>query len=310
MPAIRLKRICSVANCENPTVGRGLCRKHYLRQYRRSDGDLSDPKFADGCSVAGCAGKHHSHGLCRDHVRDKLSADPLSLERLKELLHYDAEARVFYWRAGRGKNKAGSVAGSVQVDGYSRIMIDHKGYSVSRLAYFYEHGTWPKTAKDYPVLTQERLKQLLEYDPNSGKFWHRTVKAGSEQTFEAGGLQKQGYRCIKVDGRTYYAQRLAFLYVNGAWPKKHVDHRDMNKDNNAWANLREATRSQNCGNRTAHRNNKLGVKGVHKRGGKYLASINVGHKVKHLGSFSTIEEASAAYANAACKYFGEFARSE
>jgi len=302
MPATRLKRICSVANCENPTVGRGLCRKHYLRQYKRPDGDLSDPKFADGCSVAGCKGKHHSHGLCRKHIRAKQSADPLSLERLKELLDYDADARVFYWRADRGKNKAGSVAGSVGANGYPRIMIDHKGYSVSRLAHFYERGEWPSRSSD---VTQALLQRLFDYDPETGYFWHRTVKLGSDRTRLAGCVSGSGYRYITVNEKSYLAQRLAFLYMLGHWPRRHVDHRDRNRDNNAWKNMREATRRDNCGNQVARVNNKLGVKGVHRVRNRYRAVV----AGKHLGTFATIEEASAAYEAGAKKYFGEFARS-
>jgi hypothetical protein len=232
----------------------------------------------------------------------KQSAGPLSLERLKEVLHYDADARVFYWRADRGKNKAGSVAGSVQTDGYSRIMIDHKGYSVSRLAHFYEHGEWPSKSGD---LTQDLLKRLFEYDPETGFFWHRTVKDDSERTRRAGAIAGGGYRYIKINHKSYLAQRLAFLYMIGRWPSRHVDHRDRDRDNNAWRNLREATRRQNSGNQAARVNNKLGVKGVHRVRNGYRAVV----ARKHLGTFATIEEASAAYEAGAKKYFGEFARS-
>jgi hypothetical protein len=54
-------------------------------------------------------------------------------------------------------------------------------------------------------------------------------------------------------------------------------------------------------------NNKLRIRGVHQRkNGKcrYRAMISIEGKHKHLGYFDTIEEASAAYANAAN---GEFA---
>ncbi|CAN7312189.1 HNH endonuclease [Phenylobacterium sp. LjRoot164] len=88
-----------------------------------------------------------------------------------------------------------------------------------------------------------------------------------------------------------------------------VDHCDGDGLNNRRANLRLATRLQNQGNRPANRSNRLGVKGVRAHQGRYMAEITVSGRSTFLGSFDTIEEASAAYAQAANTRFGEFARS-
>lgn len=88
-----------------------------------------------------------------------------------------------------------------------------------------------------------------------------------------------------------------------------VDHWDGDGLNNRRANLRLATRLQNQGNRPANRSNRLGVKGVRAHQGRYMAEITVRGRTTFLGSFDTIEEASAAYARAADNFFGEFARS-
>ncbi len=88
------------------------------------------------------------------------------------------------------------------------------------------------------------------------------------------------------------------------------DHRSLNKLDNRRSNLRVATHTQNIQNRGACRSNRLGVKGVgyQKDMKKYRARIQVNHRPILIGWFDTVEEASAAYREAAKQYHGEFAR--
>jgi hypothetical protein len=92
-----------------------------------------------------------------------------------------------------------------------------------------------------------------------------------------------------------------------------VDHKDRDGLNCQEENLRICNRSQNAANRPVQNNNKCGVKGVsyksasRRRREKWTARIRVNQKLIHIGKFDFIEEASAAYNNAAIKYFGEFA---
>lgn len=87
-----------------------------------------------------------------------------------------------------------------------------------------------------------------------------------------------------------------------------VDHRDRDGRNNARVNLRLATFTQNIANSPVRKNNKLGVKGVHKRGKKFVAQIRIGGKKIHLGSFHTLEEAHQVYSMELEKQYGEFAK--
>jgi hypothetical protein len=105
------------------------------------------------------------------------------------------------------------------------------------------------------------------------------------------------------------AHRVAWLFIHGEWPDHEVDHMDRNRSNNAAGNLRKASRSENGGNKTIHRNNTSGKKGVswHKRLGKWAAYIRVDDQLKHLGYFEDIDDAAAAYRAAAVEFFGEFA---
>ena len=89
-----------------------------------------------------------------------------------------------------------------------------------------------------------------------------------------------------------------------------VDHKDCNTLNNTRDNLRLCTHEQNCRNTKRRANNTSGFKGVHHRKdrGTFSAQIKVDGRIVRLGCFRTAEEAHAAYAEAASKFYGEFAR--
>lgn len=89
-----------------------------------------------------------------------------------------------------------------------------------------------------------------------------------------------------------------------------VDHIDRNGLNNRRSNLRLATRSQNMANMGRPKRNTSGFKGVgwHRERSKWQAYIRVHGKLIHLGRFAEKEQAAEAYAVAASKHFGEFAR--
>ena len=160
------------------------------------------------------------------------------------------------------------------------------------------------------TLTADRLRELFHYDKDTGVFTRlvncSNVRAGAV----AGCLKNDGYLCIRVDGRLYSAHRLAWFYMTGEWPGLHIDHANSDRSDNRWANLREATYSQNNANSIVRKDNKSGFKGA-SRSGKRLgwqACIRWEGRSKHLGYFDSPEAAHAAYLAAANELFGEFAR--
>lgn len=152
------------------------------------------------------------------------------------------------------------------------------------------------------MLTQVRLKELLDYDPDTGLFrWKlyrgRLAKRGDV----AGGEGAKGYWRVWVDGKFYSAHRLAFLWMTGEWPEHEVDHINGVRADNRWANLRQSTRSENMHNRLTSIGKKNGtLLGVSKNthGGKFSAVIAVDGKRHRIGSFPTPEAAHAAYLKA------------
>lgn len=160
-------------------------------------------------------------------------------------------------------------------------------------------------------LTARRLRELLLYDPRTGHFAWRECPTHPEKIGQqAGWREPKGYWRVCIEGRNYQAHRLAWLWMTGKWPAAQVDHRDLDKANNRWSNLRLATNGQNQANTPKRRRNTSGIKGVywHKRRGKWQAAIMVSGRLKSLGYRNTKEEAAALYAAAANQHFGEFAR--
>jgi len=158
------------------------------------------------------------------------------------------------------------------------------------------------------VIALVRLKEVLRYDPDTGLFWWIIKRNGTITGKPAGVLGK--YVRIKIDGKSYSASCMAWLWMTGEWPTQEVDHKDLNKHNNKWENLRAATRSQNTTNIPRRKSGSNKYKGVtrHKHSGKWSVCITIDGKQRTLGRFHDQEKAAAAYAEAAKKHYGEFAR--
>ena len=152
------------------------------------------------------------------------------------------------------------------------------------------------------ALTQERLQRVLHYDPGTGKFRWR-----NQEDFEcragkiAGCSMRSDYWCIHVDGRSYRAHQLAWLYMTGEWGRPLIAHRDGDPFNNRWRNLRRANYSDRASRRRRARCDRPVFAGItlDRRSGQWTANIGEGERVYSLGRFPTQEAAHEAYAMAA-----------
>lgn len=134
-------------------------------------------------------------------------------------------------------------------------------------------------------LTQERLKELLDYDPLTGIFNCKVTRGSKAQKGEvAGSMRPNGYITISIDYKHFLAHRLAWLYCFGYFPDQ-IDHIDQNKSNNMIGNLREISNQDNHRNCNNYKSNTSGVKGVswHKQRKKWCAKVKVNFKHKSLG---------------------------
>lgn len=142
------------------------------------------------------------------------------------------------------------------------------------------------------MLTQSRLKEVLDYNSETGVFsWLSTRNGRAVEGEIAGRLHSGGYWRIDIDGYTYYAHRLAWLYVNGYFPENVIDHIDRNKLNNTIINLRESTTQCNIRNSKLNCNNVSGVNGVFKYRGGWQAKIKIERRGIYLGTHECFLEA-------------------
>ena len=155
----------------------------------------------------------------------------------------------------------------------------------------------------------EELKELLHYEPDTGLFrWRVDFRNQTKPGGVAGSLNHTGYIFIAINGRCFCAHRLAWAFYHNQDPgSMQVDHIDQNKSNNKIVNLRLANHGSNNAYAGPQKNNKLGVKGVNYKKGKFCVSIRINRKSYNLGCYDTVEEASNVYWAAAEEVRGEFA---
>lgn len=157
-------------------------------------------------------------------------------------------------------------------------------------------------------LTQKRLKELLHYDPETGVFTRRWPRGAAKAGSVAGTPHNAGYLQIVIDSKHYLLHRLAVLYMTGAHPLADTDHKDGNRANNKWANLRVADRSQNGCNKAMQKNNTSGIKGVSwcSAYSKWKAQLSFQGRRVLAKNFEKIEDAALAVRQAREKYHGNF----
>lgn len=155
-------------------------------------------------------------------------------------------------------------------------------------------------------VTIQRLRQVLDYDPQSGVFiWkERDFSAQGWNTSYAGRQaltsdNGSGYRVGSVDCVKVYAHRVAWAIVHGEWPSI-IDHIDGDRSNNRISNLRSVSHAENARNCRLNKNNTSGTNGVswNKAARKWQVHVTVDRKQSCLGLFDCADAAKAARAQA------------
>lgn len=153
------------------------------------------------------------------------------------------------------------------------------------------------------MISVERLRSLMRYDPATGRF-HRLYSSGRNGAGEiAGYAHCKGYWTICVKQELFLAHRLAWFYMTGEMPRDEIDHINGDRRDNRWSNLRSVSVTMNRQNiRRAFATSTTGRLGVarHKRLGadRFSARICVSGVHHHLGMFATPDEAHAVYLQA------------
>lgn len=143
-------------------------------------------------------------------------------------------------------------------------------------------------------LSALRLRSLLEYSHGSGDFYWKVDRGSAYRGMRVVGENTDGYRHVKIDGVQYLCCRLAFLWMGEPVPPQ-VDHKNRVRNDDRWSNLIPSNNSLNQRNRGPNKNKLNGLPVGVFRNGNYYRAIFRG---KHLGNFTTPEEASAKHARA------------
>jgi hypothetical protein len=144
------------------------------------------------------------------------------------------------------------------------------------------------------MLSQEKVKELLSYNPDTGNFTWR--QDGVNQYMVAGRIagtrSGNGYLYISIDGVKIPAHRLVWLYEYGHMPDQ-IDHINHVTDDNRLVNLRGVDSAENGKNKRMLSNNTSGVTGVHFSNirKKWIAKIKLNRKVISLGSYTDFNAA-------------------
>lgn len=147
------------------------------------------------------------------------------------------------------------------------------------------------------MLLLARVKELLEYDPSTGKlYWKMFRNSQAQKGQEAGSKNSDGYIMVGIDGSYYPAHCIIWFLEFGYYPIKQIDHADHNRSNNLLNNLEEVGFVKNQLNKKKFKNNSSGFTGVSVlKSGKYMARAfifkNGKRTSKSLGTFEIIEDA-------------------
>lgn len=155
----------------------------------------------------------------------------------------------------------------------------------------------------------ETLHERLSYNPETGIFTWKISNQWVKKGTQAGTICL-GYVKISINKIIIPAHRIAWAMTYGVWPDKEIDHVNGIRSDNRIENLREASRQQNCLNRSKATNNKSGYKGVswHNVAQKWQTHISIAGKSIYLGLFEDKRDAFNAYNEAAEKAYGVFKR--
>ena len=114
---------------------------------------------------------------------------------------------------------------------------------------------------------------------------------------------------MMINGKKYKAHMIIYKMFSGNFQKE-LDHINGVPSDNRYENLRTANRNENARNCRRPKTNTTGIKNVHWHSGhkKWQVSITANNKQKHIGYFSSLEEAESAAKKAREDHHGDFAK--
>lgn len=249
----------------------------------------------------------------------KNGRNAISQERVRELFSYDETTGDLYWRDHPWfKHKSGTKVGYPVTGGSLGTKISQKFFFLHHLVWIFHNGAVAgkrvlhknNIRTDNRIenlfiggadgrLTQERVKELFNYDETTGILTRKLNIHGKNQHKNSGigdivgcKSSRKGYMTVNVDGKLYQYHHIVWMFLYGYKAENPIDHRDRHPENNTPHNIREVSHQCNSRNTKVYCNNKTGVKGVHwaKKNNKWCVTIRV-YKTFYVGIFDDFTEA-------------------
>lgn len=146
----------------------------------------------------------------------------------------------------------------------------------------------------------ERLRELLDYDPQTGALLWR-ISRGKIKAGELAGHNKLSFgsyehKSVTVEGRVYPAARVIWKIMTGEDPIGRVEHLNGNRRDLRWKNLTLHRPDPDGACRFNRPPSGLsGFLGVYRYGTKWIARLRgADSRLRTLGTFETKEQAARA----------------
>lgn len=219
----------------------------------------------------------------------KKERSKLTQERVKELFDYCEDTGVLIRKIRHtGCVNIGDKVGCIDRTKFRVLaQVDGRKYSLDSLVWLWNKGYLPTNklvfldgdyrntrienlketccSKDENILTQEIVRELFDYDCDTGILTRTNFDPGSRSGCIAGGLGSSGYLVVCVNYKSYLVHRIIWLWMEGYLPENQIDHINRDRLDNSWSNLREISPSCNTRNSTPVINRSSGVRGVRNR---------------------------------------------
>lgn len=157
------------------------------------------------------------------------------------------------------------------------------------------------------IFSQEYLKECFDYNEITGDLVRRPrplhhfktkrayAVALSKSMRAVNTISTEGYVKVFLDGKSLYAHRIIWIIKTGNQPCV-IDHIDHDRSNNSWINLRNVTCDGSSKNLGLRSDNTSGITGVYfnKHLKKWAAQCSINGKIKYIGIYSDIHDASQA----------------
>ena len=154
------------------------------------------------------------------------------------------------------------------------------------------------------------IQKGLYYNEADGSPWS-TRQSGSSNPYyhnkpiKLNSIGKAGYYQVRLNGKSESWHSLVWSHFNGSIPDGYeIDHKNNVLTDNLIENLQILTHTANSRACKRQTNNKSGYPGVREKGNKFVATITMNGKKKHLGYFNSKEDAFESYKEAKIKYHG------